>query len=59
MPSLSEDVHGRVKEITSQYKNILEKYLWTIKGVKAKFIGNQEAQPIFFKARTVPFSMKS
>ncbi len=57
--SVTEDGHGRVKEIVSTYKNVFEKDLGTIKGFKAKFNVKPDAQPKFFKSRSVPFTMKS
>ena len=48
----------KVKQIVSEYEQVFNKELGTIKGVKAKIHVDPDAKPNFIKDRPVPFAMK-
>ena len=46
------------KDIVQQYPELFAGGLGTVKGLKGHIYVDQQAQPRFFKPRTVPYSMK-
>ena len=48
----------QLSDILSRYKNVFQHGLGTLEGYEAKIIVDPEAQPRFYKARSVPYSMR-
>lgn len=53
------NTEGQLEEVLTKYSEVFNGELGTIKGYKAKLHVDPAAQPKFFKARTVPYAMKS
>ena len=47
-----------LENILKQHGSVFKDELGTLKGVKAKLYVDPRAQPLFFKARSVPYALR-
>ena len=48
----------QLSDILSRYKNVFQPGLGTFEGYEAKIVVDLEAQPRFYKARSIAYSMR-
>jgi hypothetical protein len=55
---LSVRVKQSLESLLKQHAGVFKDELGTLKGMKAKLHVDLQAKPLFFKVRTVPFSLR-